>query len=122
MDSLAAIGSYMPPAPTRLPASRDAAAAESAPWASETERDLMAALDRSHPDDPQREHQAVLHLLSHVNAECFISLLQIMDPMPHDYQGRVQYKRFYQKLHEVLEIPLPPPDPQPVVLTSDPLR
>jgi hypothetical protein len=40
-----------------------------------------------------------------------------MDPMPEDCQARVVHKRFYQQLHEVLELP-PPADSQ----STNPLR
>ena len=50
---------------------------------------------------------------SHIDAECFISLLQILDPKPDDYRARAEYMRRYRQLRETLEIPLPPQDPQP---------
>ena len=50
------------------------------------------------------------HFISHVNAECFIALLQTMDPMPDDYRARSEYKRFYRELHETLELPAAPQD------------
>ena len=62
------------------------------------------------------------HFISHVDAECFISLLKILDRVPDDYQARAEYKRYYRQLRETLEIPLPPPDPQPVGVPIDPLR
>ena len=40
-------------------------------------------------DDKQR----MMHFISHVDAECFISLLKIMDPKPDDYRARAEYKR-----------------------------
>ena len=70
----------------------------------------MAALDRMKPRDPATEQQLTMHFISHINASCFISLLQILDPLPDDYQVRAEYRRFYRQLHESLEIPPPPRD------------
>jgi hypothetical protein len=43
--------------------------------------------------------------MSHIDATCFISLLQILDPLPDDYRARAEYRRHYRQLHETLEIP-----------------
>ncbi len=68
----------------------------------------MASLDPTRPADPATQEQLTLHFMSHINAECFISLLQTMDPLPYDGQARAEYRRFYGQLHDVLEIPVPP--------------
>ena len=68
----------------------------------------LAAFDSLQRDDPATQQQKTLHFISHVNAECFISLLKIMDPKPDDYRARAEYKRYYNQLRETLEVPLPP--------------
>ncbi len=60
----------------------------------------------------------MLHFISHIDANCFISLLQILDPMPDDYRARAEYRRRYEQLQETLEVPLPPQDP-PAVPPAD---
>jgi hypothetical protein len=67
----------------------------------------LAALDRTKPRDPAIEQQT-MHFISHINASCFISVLQILDPLPGDYQAQAEYRRFYRQLHEGLETPPPP--------------
>jgi hypothetical protein len=122
MDPLLAIGSSPPTLQTRLLANRDAEAAVCSPRYSAIEPDLAATLDALKQGDPATDRQVMRHFISHVNAECFISLLKILDPKPDDYRARAEYKRFYQQLQETLEVPLPIPDPQPAGATTDPLR
>jgi hypothetical protein len=112
MDPLA-LGSPLPLWPTRTPATRDPESEFLAPAAPEAgfAADLAAALDSSPGTDPAAQQKSALHLLSHVDAACFISLLQIMDPKPQDYQGRAEYKRYYQKLEGVLTLPDPAKEP-----------
>lgn len=113
MDPLTAMRSSLPARQVGLSASRDAESSPFAPAASEAgfASDLMAALDSSPRKDPAAQQQSALHLLSHVDAACFISLLQILDPKPDDYQGRVAYKRYYRKLEGVLTLPVPTKEP-----------
>ena len=112
MDDLLAIGSSLPSWQARSLASRDVELAPCVPGISPTEPNPTAALDFVQRSDPATEQQRMLHFISHIDAECFICLLQILDPMPDDYPARAEYKRFYRQLHESLEVPLPPPDPQ----------
>ena len=79
----------------------------------------MPALGGLESGDPAAEQQRMLQFISHVDANCFISLLQMQDPMPDDPRARAEYKRFYRELHETLEVPLPPQDPQPVRLPTE---
>jgi hypothetical protein len=55
-----------------------------------------------------------------VDAACFISLLQTMDPMPYDYRARAEYKRFYAQLNDVLEVPVRSLDSPPVERPMEP--
>jgi hypothetical protein len=111
MDLLA-IGSCPPSWQARALASPDVVTAH-AHVASQTEPNEKATLNATTISDPAAEQQRMLHFMSHINAECFISLLQIVDPMPDDYRARSAYKHRYRELRESLEIPLPPQDPQP---------
>jgi hypothetical protein len=117
MDRLSAIGSPLPSWPARSLASRAADFGAYAPLIQPAAPNPTAA-----PGDPQRSvsatDQRMMHLISHVDAECFISLLQTMDPMPDDYLARAEYKRRYRKLREALEAPLPPPDPESACLPA----
>jgi hypothetical protein len=122
MDRLPAIESSLSAWQARILASRAADAVLSAPWDSPEEPNSIEAVVSAKSMDPATEKQLTLHLMSHIDAECFISLLQTMDPMPYDYRARAEYKRFYRQLHEVLEVPPPLPNPQPVATPSDPLR
>ena len=122
MDRLPAIESSLPAWQARMLASRAADAVLSAPWDSPEEPNQIEAIVAAKSMDPATQKQLTLHLMSHIDAECFISLLQTMDPMPYDYRARAEYKRFYRQLHEVLEVPPPIPDAQPVATPSDPLR
>jgi hypothetical protein len=73
--------------------------------------------DGKYTDDQQKQ---ILHLMSHVEADCFISLLQILDPLPHDERDRAEYRRHYRQLRQVLETP--PPEQTPIGAVGDPLR
>ena len=113
MDPLA-LGSPLPTWPARTPATRDS---QSELYAQPTPgsgfaSDLAAALDASPGKDHPAQQQSALHLLSHVDAACFISLLQILDPKPDDFRARAEYKRRYQKLESVLTLPEPAKEPQ----------
>jgi hypothetical protein len=122
MDRLLATGSPSTPWQSRMPVGRDAGPTQNSPWASPTESNPIATLDSAQSKDPAAEQQRMLHFISHVNAECFISLLQTMDPMPDDGRARTEYQRRYRQLREVLEVPLPPLDPRPAVPSTDPVR
>jgi hypothetical protein len=89
---------------------------ESSPFALETSAANPGSAATPAPysgSEPGADQQRMLHLISHVDAECFISLLQILDPKPDDYGARAEYKRRYEQLRQALEVPLPPADPQP---------
>jgi hypothetical protein len=117
MDSLAAIGSFLSPLQARVLAGRDVKPAPYAPGIPPAESNPTAALDSAQRRDPATEQQRMLHFISHIDAECFISLLQILDPTPDDYRARAEYKRFYRQLRDTLEVPLPQ-DPQAVRLPT----
>ncbi|MGD0861816.1 MAG: hypothetical protein ABSA21_03540 [Candidatus Limnocylindrales bacterium] len=119
MDSLLAVGSSLPPVQGRSLASRDA---ESAPFiriSPPAEPNPTAPLDSVQRGDPADDQQRMMHFLSHIDAECFISLLQILDPMPDDSRAQAEYKRHNRQLRDALEVPLPPQNPQPVGLPTD---
>ena len=80
------------------------------------------ALNTARSSDPGADQQRMLHLISHIDAECFISLLKILDPKPDDYRARAEYKRRYEQLRQALEIPLPPLDPNPAGGATDTLK
>ncbi len=122
MDRLVAIGSPLSPWPAHALDSPGAGPNQGSRWIQATEPNSDAPLDSASSKDTAAEQQRTLHFLSHVDAECFISLLQTMDPMPDDYRARAEYKRFYRQLQGTLEVPLPPPDPRPLEPSSDPLR
>jgi hypothetical protein len=127
MDRIVAIGSPLPAWPAPASAGRDAASIQDVPWVSPPELAAAAALDpaavySARPEDPATDQQRMLHLISHVDAACFISLLQTMDPMPYDYRARAEYKRFYAQLHEVLEVPVQSLDSAPADRPADPAR
>jgi 3D (Asp-Asp-Asp) domain-containing protein len=69
--------------------------------------------------DPSVEQTATMSFISHVDAECFISLLQMMDPKPTAEEGKAQNQRYYAQLRSVLVIPAPPPDPARLGLPAD---
>jgi hypothetical protein len=110
MDSPRAIGSSLPMWQARSLAGHNAESASFASLVLPPEPNSTATLDFGHGSDPATEQQRMLHFISHVDAECFISLLQTVDPMPDDYRARAEYKRFYRQLHETLEVPLPAQD------------
>jgi len=114
MDPLAGIGSSLPARQSGLPATRDVGSAGFEAVMSAVEADPAAALGSANKSDPAGEQQRMLHFMSHVNAECFISLLKIMDPKPDDYRARAEYKRYYQQLKETLTVPLPAGEPDPL--------
>jgi hypothetical protein len=114
MDSARAIGSPASAVQAYMLATREAEAAACAAPYSRTESDLAAALDTGGSADPAKQQQATLHLISHIDAECFVSLLQILDPLPDDERDRAEYRRRYRQLQDALVIPLPPPDPAPL--------
>jgi hypothetical protein len=109
MDSLLSIGSLLPARQTELAPARDAGSAPYIPELPLMQPNATAAVDSTHRSDPATDQQRMLHFISHVDAECFISLLQILDPRPDDYRARAEYKRFYHQLRETLEVPLPSP-------------
>jgi hypothetical protein len=89
----------------------------------EPDFDLPASIDALNARDPVRAKQTMTHFVSHVNAECFLSLLQIMDPLPDDERKRATYRQYYRQLRDVLTVPVPPSpvDPRTDARTSDPL-
>ena len=111
MDGLLAIGSMLPPLETRSPASRDAEPAPYAQVVTSTEASLAAASKSVPSGESADDKQRMMHFISHVDAECFISLLKIMDPKPDDYSARAEYRRYYNQLRETLTDPLPPQEP-----------
>ena len=120
MDRLPAIGSSQPAWQAPLPANRDADPSVDGPWpfAPEPDPAVPLGLDHRDPADQQR----ILHFMSHVNAECFISLLQTMDPMPYDTCARAEYRRYYRQMRESLETPLLSVDPPPLGAPADPVK
>jgi len=108
MESLHAIGSSPHPQQARSLANLDAELDQYAFGAAASEANPFLALDDPKPRDPATEQQRTLHFISHINAECFISLLQTMDPMPHDHMAQAEYRRFYRQLHDTLEVPRRP--------------
>ncbi|HEX7497452.1 MAG TPA: hypothetical protein VF344_03170 [Candidatus Limnocylindrales bacterium] len=110
MDRLLAIGSDLPQWQVPMLAIRGAELAPFGALVSGPEPNSVATFDGTKPRDPATEQQLTMHFISHVNASCFVSLLQILDPLPDDYQARAEYRRFYRQLHESLEIPPPPRD------------
>ena len=122
MDPVLAIGSSLPPVQARVSASRGTGPTAYAPLFSTAAPDLAQTLDALNRGDPASDQQVMTHFISHIDAECFISLLKILDRVPDDYQARAEYKRFYQQLRQTLEVPLLPVDPQPAGTPTDPLR
>jgi hypothetical protein len=112
MDPLA-LGSPLPIWTARTPASRDPESELPAPPSGEAgfAADLTAALNSTPGKDQPTQQQSALHLLSHIDAACFISLLQILDPKPDYFWARAEYKRRYQKLEGVLTLPEPIKEP-----------
>jgi hypothetical protein len=98
-------------------------AADAAPWAPyvagdgrfDEEEPLISALAAADPADdadPATDQQRMLHFMSHVNAECFISLLQVTDPLPENWQARSEYRKFYRQLRDTLTTPILPIEPE----------
>jgi hypothetical protein len=104
MDPVSAVRSPLSAARARALANADFAAPLYAPT-SETEP-IPLGLDALNREDPEKAREVMDHFMSHVDAECFISLLQIQDPMPFDHQKRAEWRRFYHQLHDVLETPI----------------
>ena len=82
---------------------------------------VAAAFDAIASKDPVKEQQAIAHLMSHIDAECFISLLKVMDPPPDDVRDKAEYRRRYALLRQALELPTPSPIPLPITARRDPL-
>jgi hypothetical protein len=139
MDSVSAIRSTRGPLDTYVQALREAKAFQmpAAPPSTSSSNsadagaslggallgaDPLASFDALNKRDPKAAQQLMLHFISHVDAECFISLLKILDPPPDDERKKAEYRRYYHQLREVLTIPPPPPDPQPIWAPLDPLR
>jgi hypothetical protein len=108
MDPISA-GTPIVPVPGGAPAGRTADFASS-PFGAELSAaaDIPSLLDPANRADPQREQELTLHFMSHVSADCFVSLLQTMDPMPYDEIKRAEWRRFYTQLHDSLVVPVPP--------------
>jgi hypothetical protein len=120
MDSVSAVR----PSPSLLqafaPALRTAESPLLAPY-SHAESAVAAAFDAIASQDPVKEQQAITHLMSHIDAECFISLLKVMDPPPDDVRDKAEYRRRYSLLRQALELPTPSPIPLPTTAPHDPL-
>jgi hypothetical protein len=117
MDSLFALGSRLPVRQSNSPANLVAAAASD--FLLNEPGGAATVLEAPKHDDPADDRQRMMHFISHIDAACFISLLQTVDPMPDDYRARAEYKRFYRQLRDSLEVPLPPSDSQPSGFTTD---
>jgi hypothetical protein len=123
MDPLVAIGTSLPPRQAGAPDSRELESAAYAPLTSSAdEKPAQAAFDSLQGKDPAAQQQKALHLISHVNAECFISLLQISDPKPDGSRARAEYNRYYRHMRQTLETPPPSPQPYPPDRPIDILR
>jgi hypothetical protein len=121
MDRLPAIGSslpLLPPSPARVPASREA---EMTPFAGllTPGPGPAGALGSTGRGDPTTDQDSMRHFVGHVNAECFVSLLKIVDRMPDDYRARAAYKLRYRHLRESLEIPVLAPESEPAGTPKD---
>jgi hypothetical protein len=116
MDPVVSAGSSQAAWQQRLAESRAAQPSPFGPAASSFGAEMSAAadipvlLDPANRTDPEREHELMTHFMSHVSADCFVSLLQTMDPMPYDEIKRAEWRRFYAQLHDSLVIPAPPSD------------
>ena len=119
MDPLLAVGPSLPALRGPALPIRAAELSPFAPEQSTTGSISPADLEAAVRGDPATREQATLHFLSHIDADCFISLLQTVDPMPDDYRARAEYKRFYRGLHDSLVVPLPPADPRPIDAPPD---
>jgi hypothetical protein len=113
MDPVVSAGSSLSAWQRRLadsPAAGALYAPASSPFAAEISAaaDIPALLDPANRADPQREQELMAHFMSHVSADCFVSLLQTMDPMPYDEIKRAEWRRFYSQLHDSLIVPGPP--------------
>jgi hypothetical protein len=111
MDGLLAIGSLLPPVQAHSPASRDTQVDPYTQDDSLPEPSVAAAARSVPSSESADDKQRMMHFISHVDAECFISLLKIMDPRPDDYRARAEYRRYYDQLRETLTVPLPPQEP-----------
>jgi hypothetical protein len=114
-----AIGSCLSPLQTYALSAHEA---ESPLFPAPEDPNPVAMLDPRNAHDPAEEQRRIMHFISHIDAACFISLLQIVDPMPDDERRRAEYRRYYHQLREVLETPPPPPEPQPAGVPIDLLR
>lgn len=126
MDSLLATGSPLSsplsgPTPL-LPENGIAAPAPTPTYVSTMDLDLEAALEAVKTGDPAAQQQAMRHFVSHIDADCFVSLLQTMDPMPEDSRARAEYRRFYRELREVLTVPAQSLDPGDAGSATDPVE
>jgi hypothetical protein len=116
MDPVVSAGSSLAAWQQRLAESRAAQpspfAPASTPFGAELSAaaDIPALLDPANRAGPKREQELLTHFMSHVSADCFVSLLQAMDPMPYDEIKRAEWRRFYAQLHDSLVIPVPPSD------------
>jgi hypothetical protein len=113
MDPVLAYMAARPVFRTDAAAGRDVSSSPFVLDASRADSGTSAAAGTSNGGEPAADQQRMLHLISHVDAECFISLLQILDPKPDDYRARADYKRRYEQLREALELPVPVAEPQP---------
>ncbi len=118
MDRLTAIGSPLRASPARPIVSRAAGLAAYARLIAAAAPTLTATPGHPQRSAPATDQQRMMNLISHVDAECFISLLQTMDPVPDDFRARAEYKRRYRQLRETLEVPLPTQDPESARLAA----
>jgi hypothetical protein len=126
MDPVQAIGSSLSVSRANMLAARAVESVLSQVPTSQSDRSLPAVLDAIPGADPATRQQLMAQFKSHVDAACFLSLLQILDPLPDDERDRAEYKRRYRQLRDVLELPPPLPDPRPIGAPPgcpiDPLR
>lgn len=119
MDSVLAIGSSLAPRQVRPAAARDPELGAFIATVSAAEPNTPAGPASVTTEDAADDRQRMLHFISHVDAACFISLLQTMDPMPADSRLQAEYKRHYRQLREALEVPLPPQDQPPAGFATE---
>jgi hypothetical protein len=89
------------------------------PW---TRWDPAATFDSLNRSDPVRAQQLIQHFISHIDAACFVSLIQILDRRPDDERYRAEYDRRYRLLRQALELPPPLPETRPVETPIEILR
>jgi hypothetical protein len=110
MSSVPSLGTSMSALQAYMNAAREAQSSQATESYSQTAAGLPAVPAAPSHEDAADQQQRMLHFISHIDAECFISLLQMQDPPPMDSRDRAEYRRRYHQLREALVIPLPPGD------------